>query len=155
MKTVIGAVTVIICFFILGKKATEGEKRGLKQLDTVIALTEHIKDSIALTMSPLPEIYRSFCGKTDDEVFENALAEKGIEHALELYTLPPQAKEITDELISTLGRLDGSTQIEKLEIACKRLEAIREREKERVDKKSKSVQALFSLAGALAVILMC
>lgn len=155
MKTIIGAITVIICFFILGRKVTEEERSGLKQLDTVITLTEHIRDSIALTMSPLPEIYNSFCQKASDKIFAQTLAEKGIIDALELYTLPPQADEITGELISTLGRLDGSTQLERLESTCKRLEALREIEKERVDKKSKSVQALFSLAGALAVILMC
>lgn len=155
MNTLIGAFTVIICFFILGRKATEQERNSLKQLDTVISLTEHIKDGIAVTMSPLPEIYLSFCEKTEDKVFAQVLSEKGIIKALELYILPSRADEIIRELISTLGRLDGSTQLEKLESTCKKLAAVRESEKERVSKKSKSVQALFSLAGALAVILMC
>ncbi len=155
MKTIIGAFTVIICFLLLGRKATEQERNSLKQLDTVIKLTEYIKDSIALSMSPLPDIYLSFCEKTDDTIFASLLAEKGLKQALELYSLPPQADTLLNELISTLGRLDGNTQIEKLEITCKKLTTLRETEKERISKKTKSVQALFSLAGALAVILMC
>lgn len=155
MNTLIGAFTVIICFFILGRKATEQERNSLKQLDTVIKLTEHIKNRIAVTMSLLPEIYLSFCEKTDDKVFAKALSEKGLKQALELYSLPTQAEELLDELVATLGRLDGNTQQEMLEITCKKLVLIRESEKERVSRKSKSVQALFSLAGALAVILMC
>lgn len=155
MNTLIGAATVIVCFYLLGRKATEAERTSLKQLDTVIKLTEHIRERISVTMSPLPEIFLSFCERTDDRAFAAVLSEKGIKQALELYTLPPQTDELIDELTATLGRLDGSTQKEKLENTCKKLALIRESEKERVNKKSKSIQALFSLAGALTVILMC
>lgn len=155
MKIALGVILIMTSFFFLGRKATQEEKNSVKQLDNVIRLTEHIKNGVALSALPLPEIYLSFCKISDDSVFAEKLVNEGITTALSSYTLPREAEEVLDALTATLGRLDGSAQQEKLEAVCKKLEVIREKENDRVNKKSKSVQTLFLLAGALAVILMC
>lgn len=154
MKTILGAFTVIICFFFLGRKATEQERTSLKHLNTVIKLTEHIKNRISASLTPLPDIYLSFRCDDADELFMQTLKEKGFEQAVKAASLPPEAYPPVEELAFSLGRLDISAQCEKLENACRILTAIRDTEKERISHETKSTQSLFLLAGALTVILM-
>ena len=56
MKTALGALTVVICFFLLGRKATEKERISLKQLEWMIKLIEHIKICVSASLLPLPDI---------------------------------------------------------------------------------------------------
>lgn len=155
MKTVLGAVTVTVCCFILGRKATEKDAASVKQLDTVIKLLYHIKEGICSALMPLPEIYASFaCNEGGCDGFVDALKAHGLSKALDKTSLPPDAYGPLNDLLETLGRLDGESQCERLNSALETLIRIRDSEQQELERKSKSVQALFSLAGAIAVILM-
>lgn len=155
MKTALGALTVVICFFLLGRKATEKERISLKQLEWMIKLIEHIKICVSASLLPLPDIFSSFrCDEKEMTEFMNILKAEGFGKAAEMLDMPLSAQGCIYDLASTLGRLDGEAQCEKLEQALDRLTQIRDEHGKETERKSKSVQALFSLAGALAAILM-
>ncbi len=155
MKTALGALTVVICFFLLGRKATEKERISVKQLEGIIKLIEHIKVCVSASLLPLPDIYESFrCEEKEMAVFMDSLKSEGFGKAAEKLELPVSAQAHITSLAATLGRVDGDTQCEKLEQTLVFLNRIRDEHKQETERKSKSVQALFSLAGALAAILM-
>lgn len=155
MKGVIGAVTVMACCFILGKKVTEKEKNSILMLDEIILLFGCIQSGISSSLLPLPEIYESFsCKSSAGKEFEYTLKSQGLQKALETVSLPPCAEDIIFETASTLGRLDSSTQCERLGRAVERLSELRDTCKAETAGRTKSIEAIFSLAGALAIILM-
>lgn len=155
MKTAFGALTVVICFFLLGRKATEKERISVKQLDGIIKLIEHIKACVSASLLPLPDIYAAYkCEEKEMAGFLETLKTEGFGKAAETLELPLSARTHITSLAATLGRLDGDTQREKLEQTLVILTRVREEYKQETERKSKSVQAMFSLAGALAAILM-
>ena len=79
MKAVAGAALICVCFFLLGRKATERDRTAVKQLYEILKLTRHIKDCISISLTPLPDIYDSFeFDKKYMVDFEKALKTKGL-----------------------------------------------------------------------------
>lgn len=155
MKTAFGALTVVICCFLLGRKATEKERISVKQLEGIIKLIEHIKICVSASLMPLPDIYADYkCDEKEMTGFLDVLKTEGFGKAAETLELPVSAQVHVTSLAATLGRLDGDAQQEKLEQTLGFLTRIRDEHKQETERKSKSIQAMFSLAGALAAILM-
>lgn len=155
MKTALGALTVVICCFLLGRKATEGDRSALRRLDGIIKLIEHIKNEVSASLTPLPDIYARYRFEEKEmKEFGKTLVSQGFARAVETIEIPAAAYEHIHGLATTLGRLDGDSQREKLEQTLNALIRIRDGCRQETERKSKSVQAMFSLAGALAAILM-
>lgn len=155
MKAVAGAALICVCFFLLGRKATERDRTAVKQLYEILKLTRHIKDCISISLTPLPDIYDSFeFDKKYMADFEKALKTKGLAAAVEQLVLPEEAYLPLRELALALGKTDSENQCKKLKNTIGILETVYREFKQTEQQKSKSIQALFSLAGAVAVILM-
>ena len=155
MKAVIGAAVICVCFFLLGRKATERDRTAVKQLYAVLKLLCHIKDCISISLTPLPDIYRAFeCNDKYMAEFDEKLKASGLAYAIECLVLPEEAYIPLRELAFALGKTDSENQCQKLESTIGILETVYREFKQTEQQKSKSIQALFSLAGAVAVILM-
>ena len=155
MKAVAGASVICLCFFLLGKKATEQNKTAVKQLYCVLKLLRYIKDCISISLTPLPDIYNSFeFNEKYMAEFEQKLKSAGLAAAVEELVLPEEAYLPLKELSVSLGKTDGENQCKKLESAIGVLETVYREFRQVEQQKSKSIQALFSLAGAVAAILM-
>lgn len=155
MKAIIGAAVISVSFYFMGRKVTEQDRTAVKQLYWVLKLLRYIKDGISLSLTPLPDIYESFeCNEGCMTDFISQLKEKGPIYAFEGLVLPRDARNPLRELAYALGKTDGESQCEKLENTIGILERVYEEFKQVEQQKSKSIQALFSLAGAVAVILM-
>lgn len=155
MKAVIGAAVICVCFFMLGKKATERDRTAVKHLYGVLKLLRHIKDCISISLTPLPDIYKTFeFNEKYMAEFEKKLKSGGFAYAVQDLVLPEEAYLPLRELAFALGKTDSENQCKKLESTIGILETVYRRFKETEQQKSKSIQALFSLAGAVAAILM-
>ena len=155
MKAIAGAALICVCFFLLGRKATEKDRTAVKQLYEILKLLHRIKDGISLSLTPLPEIYDFF--EFDRKYmadFEKVLKSQGFLYAVDKLVLPEEAYLPLRELAFDLGKTDGENQCKKLESTIGILETVYREFKQTERQKSKSIQALFSLAGAVAVILM-
>ncbi len=155
MKAIIGAAVISVSFYFMGRKVTEQDRTAVKQLSEVLKLLRHIKDRISLSLTPLPDIYESFeCNESCMTDFISQLKKHGLVYALDGLVLPHDALPPLREMAYALGRSDRENQCEKLENTIGILERVYEEFKQTEQQKSKSIQALFSLAGAVAVILM-
>lgn len=157
----LGAFFVVCAGYMLGLKLASEEKKKLTALDSLLALLNYMRRRVSDRRLPLSEIFLRF----EDPYLELTgflprLRSGGgdiKERWSEAIKLVPLEKEAEAELAlfgEELGRLSLAEQEKKLDSCVAALASEREKLKEKLPAKQKSVKTVCLLVGALTAIVL-